>query len=77
MSSLRLHGNLYSEASVRAAVAAFTDYATVTLSQEGAYWVVTVEHEDSDRGRLVARELGNMALGLSIDARSTMGGGAR
>ena len=68
MISLRLHGDIYSEASVKAAVAAFTEYSTVTMSQDASYWVVTVEHEDPDRARLVAHELGNMALGLSIDA---------
>jgi hypothetical protein len=73
MISLRLHGNIYSEASVKAAVAAFTEHATVALSRDAAYWVVTVENEDPDHARLVARELGNMALGLSIDA----GAGAR
>lgn len=68
MISLRLHGTLYSEASVKAAVEAFTEHATVAVSQEAAYWVVTVENEDPERARLVAHELGNMALGLSIDA---------
>jgi hypothetical protein len=73
MITLRLHGNIYSEASVEAAVAAFTEYATVEMSRDAAYWVVRVENEDPDRARLVAHELGNMALGLSIDA----GAGAR
>lgn len=68
MISLRLHGNIYPEASVKAAVAAFTGYSTVAMSQDAGYWVVTVEDEDPARARLVAHELGNMALGLSIDA---------
>lgn len=73
MISVRLHGSIYSEASVQAAVAAFTEHATVEMSHDAGYWVVTVESEDPDRARLVAHELGNMALGLSIDA----GAGAR
>lgn len=73
MISLRLHGSIYSEASVKAAVEAFAEHATVEMSRDAAYWVVTVENEDPDRARLVADELGNMALGLSIDA----GAGAR
>lgn len=70
MISLRLHAEIYTEASVKEAVAAFTDHATVALSQDASHWVVTVEHEDPDRATLVARELGNMALGLSIDAQA-------
>ena len=73
MTSLRLHGEIYSEASVKEAVAAFTDYSTVEMTQDGGYWVVTVEDEDPERAALIANELGNIALGLTIDA----GGGAR
>ena len=73
MITLRLHGSIYSEASVKAAVAAFTGHATVAMSRDAAYWVVTVDDEDPDHARVVAHELGNMALGLSIDA----GAGAR
>lgn len=71
--NMRLHSEIYSEASVKAAVEAFEEYSTVKMSQDSSYWVVTVEDEDPDRAQLIARELGNMALGLSIDA----GGSAR
>ena len=68
MIRLRLHGGIYSEASVKAAVEAFTEHAQVEMAQDASYWVVTVEDDDPDRAQLVAHELGNMALGLSIDA---------
>lgn len=70
--TLRFHRELYDGKAVDAAVKQLADYATFELIEEPSYWVVTIEAEDADETRAVAGELGNFALGLTIQQR---GGG--
>ncbi len=67
--TLRFHREIYDGKAVNAAVEQLADYATVELVEEPSYWVVKVEAEDDDQTRAVAGELGNFALGLTIEQR--------
>lgn len=64
MTERRFHEAIYPAAALDGAVAAFTRFATLSQRQEGAYRVVSVVTARPERAILVARELGNYALGL-------------
>ena len=70
MPTLHLNKEIYPEGSVSEAVATFAEHAEVKMTGDDKHWVVEVSDEDADHALLVARELGNMALGLAIDSGS-------
>lgn len=70
MSELRFHRDLYDGPALDEAAKVYEPYASLSLVEEPSYWLVRVEGDDAD---LVARELANYALGLTIERR----GGAR
>ncbi len=67
--TLRFHRELYNGKTVDAAVVQLAEFATFDLVEESSYWVVKIETEDEDDARAVAGELGNFALGLTIQKR--------
>jgi len=66
MTVLRFHRSLYLGTAVDEAVKGFATFAEFELSEEPEHWVVKLTHADVDRERRVAGELGNWALGLSV-----------
>ena len=72
-SELRLNRTLYDRQAVDAATSQFADFAEISLSEDKDHFVVTIEHADGDRSRLIADELGNMALGLTIESGGLTG----
>lgn len=67
--TVRFHREIYDGKAVDAAVKQLADYASFELIEEPSYWVVKVEAEDDATARAVAGELGNFALGLTIQQR--------
>lgn len=73
MTELRFHRQLYEGTAVDAAAKVYQDYVHIDLVEEDSYWVVKISSDDSERERIVAGELGNYALGATVDAGA--GGG--
>lgn len=69
--TLRFHRELYDGKAVDAAVKRFGEYAAFTLSEEPAYWVVAFEPAEGVDARELGGELGNCALGLTIEQRGS------
>jgi hypothetical protein len=67
--TLRFHRQLYDGKAVDAAVKQFEDFATFELSEEPEYWVVGVGGASDEELRELVGELGNFALGLTIQQR--------
>jgi len=67
--TLRFHRQLYDGKAVDAAVKQFDDFATYELSEEPDYWVVAVGGADDAELKQLVGELGNFALGLTIQQR--------
>ena len=68
MIELRLHRELYRDASIAAAIRTYDRFAKIERAEDGAYWIVRVEAPE--RERRIADELGNYALGLTIQERT-------
>lgn len=79
MIETRFHADLYSRAAVETAVKIYEPYAAITLSEsEGAFVVRITASGGIDEAQL-AGELGNYALGETIEKRgaaTTTAGGA-
>lgn len=75
MSELRLHRELYPGSAIDDAIAVYARHAEVTRRDDGEHVVVTIAAAKPGRDVRVARELGNYALGLAIQARSATAGG--
>jgi hypothetical protein len=71
MTALRFHRALYAGEAVDEAVKTFEGHASFERAEEPDYWVIRVQAEPADRERLIADELGNYALGISIRNRGT------
>ncbi len=69
MTVLRFSRALYDDNAVDAAVKVYAELATFELAEEADYWVVTIECPDDVDEREVVGELGNYALGLTVDAQ--------
>ena len=69
MIELRFHRDLYAGASVDEAVKAYARFAEFQLREEPGEWVVQITARTPEREKKVARELGNMALGLTVRRR--------
>lgn len=67
-STLRFDKSLYLEGSVKEAVAAFAEYATIALSEDDDAWTLNVQAQDEDTRRELVGELGNYVLGLTIQS---------
>lgn len=69
MTKLAFHKSLYAGKAVDEAVKVFSTYGTFELSETEAAWVVQLTVTDERRERRIARELGNYALGLTVQSR--------
>ena len=70
----RFHAELYAGTAVDEAVKTFSAWGTFELAQAEASWVVRVTAKDGVNEDQLADELGNFALGLTIEAsRKTTG----
>jgi hypothetical protein len=67
MSTLRFHKELYSGMAVDAAMKRFERFATFELADEQGYWSVEVQATRPEHQLQIERELGNFALGLTIE----------
>lgn len=66
MTELRFDRQLYSGEAVDQAVKAFAGFAAFELEQTDAHWVVRVTPRDPKLARRLLGELGNHALGLTV-----------
>lgn len=66
MIELRYPRQLYAGAAVDEAVKAFARFARFDLEEAPDHWVVRLEPHDPERARRLVGELGNYALGLTI-----------
>lgn len=69
MTRLAFQKSLYLGTAVDEAVKVFAAHATFELSETPAEWVVQLSHDDASRELRIARELGNYALGLTVQSR--------
>jgi hypothetical protein len=69
VTEVRLHQKLYEKQAVAEAVRLYADFATIDLVEEGEHWIARVSSDDLARERLVGGELGNSALGLTLEER--------
>lgn len=69
MTRLAFHKSLYAGTAVDEAVKTFGPHATFELTETEAAWVVQVTAPDARKELRVARELGNFALGLTVQSR--------
>lgn len=69
MIELALHRELYSREAVDAAVEAFAGHASVEVDERGEAYVLRCTPTTEVDERQLADELGNFALGLTIEAR--------
>lgn len=71
---LRLHRELYAGTALDQAIELYAGHADITRTDDGAHTVVTIASARPGRAQKVARELGNYALGLTIQARVNSAG---
>lgn len=69
MTEIRFHQDLYVGSAVDEALQVFRKFAAFDRAEEPPYWVVRVSGPSDRRERLVARELANYALGLTVHRR--------
>lgn len=74
--ALRLHRGLYGGAAIDEAIALYAGHAKIERRDDGEHVVVSVESERAGRAAKVARELGNYALGLTIQSHKAAASGA-
>ncbi len=67
MSTLRFHKTLYSGLAVDAAMKRFERFATFEVSDDVSHWFVDVQARNPKHQLQIQRELGNFALGLTIE----------
>ena len=67
MSTLRFHKELYSGMAVDAAMKRFERFATFEVADEESHWSVDVQATRPEHQVQIERELGNFALGLTIE----------
>lgn len=69
MSEVRFHRELYAGAALERAIELLRSHAEITRTDDGDHVVVRIESPKAGRAQRVARELGNFALGLTIQSR--------
>jgi hypothetical protein len=67
--TLLFHREIYDGKAVDAAVKQYEGYAEFELVESPDHWIVNVALADEDDLRALAGELGNYALGLTIQQR--------
>jgi hypothetical protein len=68
--ALRFHREVYAGPCVDEAVKLFAAHARFELREEAEHWVVELAADGGDaRERMIAGELGNYALGLTVKKR--------
>ncbi len=72
MREVRFHRELYRGEDVDQAIKVYDRYARIERAEEPSHWVVRVDASTPERGRKVADELANYALGLTIQSRGGM-----
>ena len=67
--TLRFHRTLYAGTAIDAALQRFAGVANTTFTrrEDGDYFVVEIASTTDARTKKIARELGNFALGLTIE----------
>ncbi len=69
MTELRFHRALYRGEAVDEAVKRYARFGTFELAEEPEHWVVKVSAKTPARERQLAGELGNTALGITVQTR--------
>jgi hypothetical protein len=69
MTQLRFHRQIYRGTAVDEAVKSFGTFAEFALTEEPDYWVVQLTAKDPAKETKIAGELGNWALGLTVQKR--------
>lgn len=67
MNTLRFHKTLYAGEAVDAALQRFGRFASFQTRDDDDYWIVEVQANRAEQQALIERELGNFALGLTIE----------
>jgi hypothetical protein len=70
VTELRFHRELYRGEHVDEAIKLYDRFAKLTRIEEPTHWVVRVEAGSPARERKIADELGNYALGITIEKRA-------
>ena len=69
MTELRFHRQIYRGTAVDEAVKRFAAFASFDLREETDYWIVQLVARDPEKEKKIAGELGNWALGLTVQKR--------
>ena len=69
MMEVRFHRELYAGTALDPAIELYAKHADIARADDGEHVVVTIESAKPGRAEKVARELGNYALGLTIQTR--------
>ena len=69
MTELRFHRQIYRGTAVDEAVKRFAAFAAFELREEPDYWIVQMTARDPAKEKKIAGELGNWALGLTVQQR--------
>ncbi|MCR9165657.1 MAG: HxsD-like protein [Nannocystaceae bacterium] len=67
MKALRFHKTLYSGEAVDAAMRQLDRFASFETDDDEAYWIVRVQAKSAKHQAALEHELGNFALGLTIE----------
>ncbi len=67
--TLRFHKTVYAGESVDEAVKTFERFASFSLTDDDAHFIVTFEAKRPELEKRIAGELGNFALGLTVKRR--------
>lgn len=70
MTRLAFHKSLYAGTAVDEAVKTFSAHAKFELTETDSAWVVQFSAADARKELRVGRELGNFALGLTVQNRT-------
>ncbi len=69
MIELRFHRQIYRGTAVDEAVKRFAAHAEFELREEPDYWIVRLTAREAGREKKIAGELGNWALGLTVETK--------
>jgi hypothetical protein len=67
---LRFHRDLYPGELLDEAIKVYEPFAKLRRSEDSSHWVVTLDAQTEARERRVGGELGNYALGLTVQKRA-------
>lgn len=69
MTTLRLDRKLYPKAALKATVSAFSDLATIEVTADDRYHVITMTEIDPEVADVIDREFANFALAEAVESR--------